>query len=933
MPNAKFKNQVTGNSLASRTAALQKKVSKLRADIDKFKADTDAFNQRINSAIARANAPLSPLDPSIPPRASKIDTALRQTKPGKIDLTPQGRSEVTSNLAPNQNTASNSSQPGQQIFRPDVNTGLLFGNPLNDYIDVQYHVLLSVVPEGALSEIQPDIINQKASCARFYDEMRQRTRKDGSVTIASTGEAFRNQEAMVSERGTKLIEPTEEQRTKASLQIEALERFREEKLAERRAIEDSGVNVIQRTGEINAALMRVNRNIQAVKNGLPVTEEVEIGLPPELRGVERSYYNIANISMTNMMAPSKQNPMFSNLIAFKMTLTEPHGFRLHDDIRKLGKRIGYDGIHYHRMVYRIDIFFSGWNPDTGEYIPIIPVTVKATEQEGCSNGIVSYYMNITDMQAKTSHTGTEYTIDFVPLGNLALRPEEVTMEAASIIIGKDPTFADFLSHLATELGKAKKSQSKADTAPEGTGVERIYEFIAPKDLLQARYNERNVQGTSTESGHTENPEDGFSFKFRQGTTVINALRRGLEDLPAAQERFLVDGPDNEDFSRPRVRYSIRMNTVYEQKNPQINDYKRIRFQYIIEPHYTYKDFNVTSHEQSLKALSLQARLRRLREMLSLGMIQRKYSYLFTGENVEVMDLDLKFSMFYFRTLSQDDTNSKTHAATATVNEAATNSDEKDGVIEGKKEGQDTDSPTLKAIKDADLRRRLEANVEASLKRLFGVVPSTTIREGAVGLELLNQALIPTGKKAIGEASNRTDTADERKNLYLRSVQNNLESDLLEIDLKVRGDPIYLFSPYATQSLNVLDPLDAIRYDNSNLEGNQDVDKFAVQPSTDKVFFLDVRAPNQIDYMNPHRREGSSEDTIIGGFYQILEVQSEFQGGIFTQTIKGMKIPNLNYLAENIELFDPTPLPGATDVSVDQATPKFQASEVTPGERQ
>ena len=928
MPGGKFQDFVGAGKKAARTAG--SKAAKVGIGV---REQVQAAASNVQTALDNltnpfGNLPSSPVDP----RASKIDEALRQWKPGQVDLTPEGRSEVTSNLAPNQNTASNSNQPGQQIFRPDVNTGLLFGNPLNDYVNVQYHVLLSVVPETALSKIQPDIISQGASCARFYDEMRQSTRRDGSVTIASTGEAFRNQEAMIFERETQTIDATEEQRTRASRQIDALNARFDELKSQQAEVERRNPGTVTGTSPLIAQQWAVRRAIQAVKDGLPVPREVEVILPPELRGVERNYYNITNISMTNMMAPSKQNPMFSNLIAFKMTLAEPHGFRLHDDIRTLGKRLGYDGIHYHRMVYRVDIFFSGWNQDTGEYIPIIPITVKTTEQEGCSNGIVSYYMNITDMQAKTTHTGTEYSIDFVPLGALALRPEEVNMEATSIILGKDPTFADFLSNLATELGKAKKSQSKADTAPEGTGVERIYEFIAPKDLLQARYNERNVQGTSTETGHTENPEDGFSFKFRQGTTIINALRRGMEDLPAAQERFLVDGADNEDFSKPRVRYSIRLNSVYEQKNPQINDYKRIRFQYIIEPHYTFKEFNVTSHEQSLKALSLQARLRRLKEMLRLGMVQRKYSYLFTGENVEVMDLELKFSMFYFRTLSQDDTNSKTHAATATVNESATKADEKDGVIEGKKEGQDTDSPTLQAIKEADLRRRLESNVEASLKRLFGVVPSATIREGAVGLELLNQALVPTGKKVIGEASNRTDTADERKNLYLRSVQNNLESDLLEIDLKVRGDPIYLFSPYGTQSLNILDPLDSIRYDNSNSEGNQDVDKFAVQPSTDKVFFLDVQAPNQADYMNPNRREGSSNDSIIGGFYQILEVQSELQGGLFTQTIKGMKIPNLNYLAENITLFAPTPLPGANEASVDQATQASAVSDQTQEER-
>lgn len=931
MPSAEFKDIVGAGKKAARTvgSAAQQAGIGVRERIEAV-ASAGARVQATFDNLTRSFEGL--LASPVEPRSSKIDESLRQWKPGQVDLTPEGRSEVASNLAPNQNIASNSNQPGQPIFRPDVNTGLLFGNPLNEYINVQYHILLSVVPEGSLSDIQPDIISQGASCSRFFDEMRQSVRKDGSVTIASTGEEFRNEESIVkpSERGIRFIEPSEAERTGLGLGIENINRQIQDLEDQKDAREASftGIGGGPVTSDLQSQINNLERTRRTLQQGLEVKrEEFELD-PVQVSVREKSYYNITNISLTNIMSASVQNPMFSNLIGFKMTLVEPYGFQLHDDIRSLGKQLGYDGIHYHRMVYRVDIFFSGWDQDTGAYIPLIPITVKNTEQEGCSNGIISYYLNITDMQAKTSNTGTEYSIDFVPLGALALRPEEVNMEATTVMVPKDPTFGDFLGGLATELGKAKKSQSKADSAPEGTGVERIYEFIAPRDLLEARYNERNIQGTSTESGHTENPEDGFNFKFRQGTTIINAIRRGLEDLPAVQERFLTDGPENEDFSSPRIRYTIRLNSIYEQKNPQINDYKRIRFQYIIEPHYTYKDFEITSAERALKALSLQARLRRLREMLRLGMVQRKYSYLFTGENVEVIDLDLKFSMFYFRTLSQDDTNAKAYADASTINETATKAVENDGIIEGKKEGQDTESPTLQAIREADLRRRLESNVEQSLKRLFGVVPSGTIRENAVGLEIPNIALVPTGKKVIGEASNRTDSADQRKNLYLRSVQNNLENDLLEIDLKVRGDPIYLFSPYATQSLNILDPLDAIRYSNTNSEGNQDVDKFAVQPSTDKVFFLDVKAPRQVDFMNPERREGSSTDTIIGGFYMIVEVQSDLQGGLFTQTIKAMKIPNLNYLAENISLFKPTPIVGANEATVGGASRREEIGDET-----
>jgi hypothetical protein len=55
------------------------------------------------------------------------------------------------------------------------------------------------------------------------------------------------------------------------------------------------------------------------------------------------------------------------------------------------------------------------------------------------------------------------------------------------------------------------------------------------------------------------------------------------------------------------------------------------------------------------------------------------------------------------------------------------------------------------------------------------------------------------------------------------------------------------------------------------------------------------APTQEDYMNPNRANASTSCGIVGGFYEVIMVESTFKGGKFVQTIKAAKMNHLNYV--------------------------------------
>ena len=819
-------------------------------------------------------------------------------------------------MAPNQSGPSQSFQPGRPLFRTDIGAGVIDGNPLNGFIDVMYHISMSAISESSIKKIQPGLVNQGASCGQYVDEMQAAVRKDGSVTLASTGEVFRNNAIEVSERETQTIEPTEAQRTKASQQIEVLEKRFKELKEQQKNIEKWKPGTVALTSPIITQQWNVRRAIQAVKDGLPVARDVEVLLPPELRSIDRRYYNIKSLSFTNVMSPSPQNPMFANFLGAEMTLIEPYGFKLHEDIKELANQLGYAGIHAHRMVWRIDIHFSGYNQDTGQYVPFIPVSPKATSQGGCDGSKVSYYMVITSMDAKTTHEGTEYKIKLAPSGAMAARPEDIFLEAHHIEHGG--TFGEFLQNLSAYLKKQKDSQVRAPGSDreEDFTLERTYEFIAPEDLIGSPFS-RKV-GDSTEHDNSENPGDGGKYHFEKGSTILSLLRRVLGDIEKVQKDFLVAGEDNSEFTIPRVHYTIRFNTIYDEKNSNINDYRKMKFQYIIEPHLSYKDFTPISTKQILRTLSLQSRLKRLKEMIAYGMVQRKYDYLFTSENTEVINLDLSFSVFYYKTLAQDDTNSALYTLLATANEASGTGVDSDKTTQNfnQEDEEKSDSKVLNRITNIEFRKRVERSIDKTLRRLFGFAPSNTIDASAANINLMSMALTPSQKSILSKSANRSDGSKDGKfnlkNLYLREIDDNLNNDLLTIEMEVRGDPVYLYSPYASQNLNTLEPFNAIRFSNTTgtTGSNPDSNKLGVQPSVDKVIFLNILTPNQVDYMNPNREFASSNDSIVGGFYIIIKVETFLDDGKFTQKIHATKIANLNYLSENIGLFEKQRLSGA-----------------------
>ncbi len=709
----------------------------------------------------------------------------------------------------------------------DENTSQVKDNPLNCFTDVQYHISLTMLSQQKTLLFQTEGFNQEGDTIDI-DTLKKVQRLDQSVTLASTGEVFRN---------VTTTSP-------------------------------SSISFVTRD------------NIRAPARTIDAPDAESIISP-------RNYYNIISMTTKNIMEPSLNNPMVSNMLSIKLKIAEPYGFKLDEDIRNLALSLGYENINLGRIHYRVDVFFSGYNQDTGEWVEQIDISA------GKGIKIISNIMIITGFDAEITPTGTVYNIDMAPSGHFAYRPEDFVLDVTTM--DTSTTFRGFLTNLSKALKKNKHERTQKR-------IIRNYEFFAPSMLMDAAFDvdEFVQQSRSIFRGADER----HIASTGKDIDILTILRGAISNTIVGQELMIAD-INNERFTTPRIHFTVRFNTIFGDSNGaqtidnQLHDYKEITHQYIIEPYITFKHGTVTELTMN-EYVAPDSQLARIKEMIRFGMLRRIYNYMYTSENTEVIDFAVKLRAFYYESLN-------------TTAQAAGSGQQ--GFAGSASQAQ-TDQVTSRDLFQVSGDSASDANVDDAVRRIFGDLRTDTA-VGDGGNTRRGSGRLGGGFNESPDARFFGDTASPpsgRRSDYETYLNDYLAFDLLKLDgLQVRGDPVWLLGPYGNLDINSLQKITASEGVGIGIKQDPGLQ---VRPRTGQVIFLKLFPPVQDDYMNPNRSHGSSHPNIIGGFYQILSVTSTFENGRFTQSIEGAKMSHLNYAEElfersaaNRQFSGPSPRPG------------------------
>jgi hypothetical protein len=581
----------------------------------------------------------------------------------------------------------------------------------------------------------------------------------------------------------------------------------------------------------------------------PLTEKVFDGMEVTDRVVGRVASTstepllvIKGLTMKSVLDVTPSNPELARIIEMGMVLHEPAGFSLDENIRSVAPGLGYRGSPA-RIVWRLDVWFSGYRADTGQW-ELIAIQDPLDPQR--QHVRATYFVHIITMDSDVTHTGTQYTLSMVPIELIALRPEQIKVEG--LAIEADTTFGDFLQQLGSALTKACADKSR-------NRIQKIFDIRLAEGTEAEKLANEPIIATTGFQSETQNLDDDRSGKVKisiaRDMTVLDIIRAALNGLRKVQDDF--NRPDDPDKKQPRIIYAIRPDVRMDGAipSPDNNDYNGIRYSYIIEPHY---DFRI-SPDRSEQA-SQSVREARLRNLVANGALRRVYNYTFTGENTEIINLSAKLKFYYYDDL------------VIPYDSASLN-------LIGSRESQNRGEEARKDIKtqgetEASMARRLsEEQTDEVLGRMGrpGIPhsanePGTALRHGRTDMP-------PTVPHVTGS---RSAEATRERARYLQDLNKRIHADLVKIeDMEVRGDPGWLFSTLVY------------------------VPEIRQAPSVACVFRLNVIAPDQSAYMDPQAqvdRRATGAEANLGGFYQVVTIEHRMEDGMYTQKITGVRLDHL-----------------------------------------
>jgi len=219
---------------------------------------------------------------------------------------------------------------------------------------------------------------------------------------------------------------------------------------------------------------------------------------------------------------------------------------------------------------------------------------------------------------------------------------------------------------------------------------------------------------------------------------------------------------------------------------------------------------------------------------------KEYNYIYTSKNIDILDFNIEFNNGFYKQL--------------TVDMGKRNQ----GVITKSETGSEATSET---------------------KTDSGKTPPP-----AKGEVRLPNDSSPSVNDSITIGSNKSPVGDDDPGTLAAKAFNeaiNSMLDMVELDLKILGDPYYLgdsnMGNYSAQKTN----LRGINKDGA-IDGQ----------STEVYITVNFRNPIDIDYTTGLYEFGQGKIVPqFSGLYRVGEVQNEFKGGLFTQSLKLMKMPN------------------------------------------
>ena len=538
-----------------------------------------------------------------------------------------------------------------------------------------------------------------------------------------------------------------------------------------------------------------------------------------------------NVEMTSIPGLNDKRRLTS-VTNIKIELVEPAGITLLEKVKAAAANNGF--LDHLDAPYMLTIEFKGYD-ENGKPIKENTDFIKRVIP-----------IKLITMDIDVNQAGSYYTIQAIPYNEFGFTNNFMYPRTSGTLSSTNRTFKDAVLNLQEILNEQNRDERdrKYNQFPDQYDIS-ISEDLEPEQQLS--YDLLSQVGMIQKKNVVDTGGEEFTMEYIKFDPSVNLLML-LENLMKTHPKY-----GAKSFEEWETAVSNRGSDRFEPNSGLSTYFKYFRIRTSVEPTTNFDEIRQTNAK--IIHIVVEPFYISAYNLATAGIHQDKnyqtyvakaYNYIFTGENVDIQNLDINYKVAYYQSRLKDLEASESRTFTSS----------------NKAETEDTGTP--------DNRERWRADQYLPLKSEPSVYKSSN--------------------------SNRTAKGDARVDQFFDAITNPL-ADMVVIRMEILGDPAWLgqsqFIPATPQNSNG-------RSSDNNIDFFRGGAKDNIWNPKLKCFNYDVAEPvTNLTFKTPqdlNDRTGiyeisSAQRAVFSGLYKVTQVEHSFADGRFTQNLTMIRFNN------------------------------------------
>jgi hypothetical protein len=543
---------------------------------------------------------------------------------------------------------------------------------------------------------------------------------------------------------------------------------------------------------------------------------------------------------------------------FTAKVIEPLGGKLIEMIAKSAKAFNYSNTA--EAIYLLEISFKGHENDE---------PVQAKDRNGSPLNF-KWYVTITTLKMSIDVRGASYDLTMVNNVGAAQSSQYLKIETGVKVDadndkGSEQNCGGVVSRLESAMNKYQKNLVKEGTIE----FPDKYTFVTDTTIASLGFDFGSSKIKKNESWIATAVWTDGTISIPPGSTVQSYIHMMFGNSKPLINFLTNDAyPQGKVDPKPKSLEKLKKTIlIVTDAVPQVGKYDRKRNRDAVDitifVGYRVNPGPLISPIELLETASIDSVGARLDDYIKSGMIRKAYKWIYTGENTEILNLDLKLDNLWRVPLP---------------------------VLPG------VTSPPAKRSKNVISVNDKVAPSAALVPGRTEFIFAETLTDKEAGLvnDEINRyppQFMPSNTKANEKT---TQNENDEKDYYVKAIFKQLHSgasntgDLLKIELEVIGDPFWLHQAPAGVGPPETDNVEWYIEHNGNIkESIIEITKKTATHNVSNAIYLDIQVPsssrdNHEDLMD------LNDDDVITGVYHIWSATHTFTGGKFTTKLSANK---------------------------------------------